>query len=1056
MPEEVKTYRLGQAARSFGVTTGMISEFLAKKGHKVVNDPNTKISGEEYAMAQKEFAASTAVKNEASGISIGKTSNENIIISSDSHTHKRQEEEEDSDFFNIKGNYSSTAQPTAKRSESRREPESISNKPTGLKVLGKIELDGHKKTPVAQPQSKVQVTEPVAVPKVETPPVKVAEPVVPEVVVATPPQIREPEVVKAPPVVAQVIEAPVKQEPVVVQEKPVAKVVPPVVETAKVEANPIKPEVNPVVAEIKPPVVAPKVVESAPPVEKEPEKEPTVELIKAEAEKLQGLKVLGKIELPLDGGRRKPQQSGPGQKPVASSDEKDKAKRKRKRIKNAPGKPVDQNAVNNNTGSNQQGGGQQNRPPNNQQGGNNNRPNNQQGGNNRPNNQQGNNNRPNNQNRHPQNRGGAPLPPKEELSEKDIQDAIKNTLARLSGNRNQKGPVKKQIKRGKRDAFNARMEADMQREQAEAQILRVTEFISANEMAALMDVSVNQIISKCLSYGMFVAINQRLDAEAITIIADEFGYTVEFISAEQETSLNVEVAEDEPEDLSGRAPIVTIMGHVDHGKTSLLDYIRKAKVVEGEAGGITQHIGAYDVTTKSGKRIAFLDTPGHEAFTAMRARGAKLTDVAIIVVAADDSVMPQTVEAINHAQVAGVKMVFAINKIDKPDAKPEKIKEALANMNILVEDWGGQYQSQDISAKKGIGIDELLEKVLLEAELLDLKANPDRNATGTVIEAFLDKGKGYVATVMVQNGTLKRGDIILAGAHQGRVKALMDHRGKVVKEAGPATPVQVLGLSGAPQAGDKFNVMDSEREAKEIATKREQILREQSIRATKRTTLTDIGRRIALGNFKQLNLVVKGDVDGSVEALSDALLKLSTEEVEVNIISKGVGQISESDVLLATASDAILIGFQVRPSPNARKVADREGVEIRFYTIIYNAINEVKDAMEGLLAPSIEEVVLGNAEVREVFKIAKVGTVAGCYVTEGHIKRNAKVRVLRDGIVVFGGEKGGEFAALKRFKDDVSEVKASYECGMSIKNFNDLKTGDIIEAFEEKEVKRKL
>jgi translation initiation factor IF-2 len=1053
MPEEVKTYRLGQAARSFGVTTGMLSEFLAKKGHKVVNDPNTKISGEEYAMAQKEFAASTAVKNEASGISIGKTSNENIIISSDSHTHKRQEEEEDSDFFNIKGNYSSTAQPSAKRHETRREPESISNKPAGLKVLGKIDLDAPKKNPVAQPQAKTQVTEPVAVPKVEIPPVVVAEPVVPEVKVVAPPQPKEPEVVRAPIVVAPEVEAPAKQEPVEVLQKPVAKEEPPVVEKAKVETVPVKPITTPVVAETKPPVVVPKVEAPIPVIEKENDKEPTVELIKAEAEKLQGLKVLGKIELPLDGGRRKPQ-SGPGQKPVASSDEKDKAKRKRKRIKNAPGKPVDQNAVNNNTGSNQQGGGQQNRP-NNQQGGNN-RPNNQQGGNNRPNNQQGGNNRPNNQNRGPQNRGGAPLPPKEELSEKDIQDAIKNTLARLSGNRNQKGPVKKQIKRGKRDAFNARMEADMQREQAEAQILRVTEFISANEMAALMDVSVNQIISKCLSYGMFVAINQRLDAEAITIIADEFGYTVEFISAEQETSLNVEVKEDVPEDLSNRAPIVTIMGHVDHGKTSLLDYIRKSKVVEGEAGGITQHIGAYDVMTKSGKRIAFLDTPGHEAFTAMRARGAKLTDVAIIVVAADDNIMPQTIEAINHAQVAGVPMVFAINKIDKPEAKPEKIKEALANRNILVEDWGGKYQSQDISAKKGIGIDELLEKVLLEAELLDLKANPDRNASGTVIEAFLDKGKGYVATVMVQNGTLKRGDIILAGAHQGRVKALMDHRGKIVKEAGPATPVQVLGLSGAPQAGDKFNVMDSEREAKEIATKREQILREQSIRATKRTTLTDLGRRIALGNFKQLNLIVKGDVDGSVEALSDALLKLSTEEVEINIISKGVGQISESDVLLATASDAILIGFQVRPSPNARKVADREGVEIRFYTIIYTAINEVKDAMEGLLAPTIEEVILGNAEVREVFKIAKIGTVAGCYVTEGQIKRNAKVRVLRDGIVVFGGEKGGEFAALKRFKDDVSEVKSGYECGMSIKNFNDLKIGDNIEAFEEKEVKRKL
>ncbi len=1113
----------------------MLSDFLAKKGHKVVNEPNTKISGEEYVMAEKEFAAATAIKKEASGISIGKTANETIVINSDNHSfHKKREEEEENEYINIKGNFS--PQTPVKRDEprvERKEPETISNKPSGLKVIGTIDLNA-KRTPAVQ-QPKVVAGE-ASVPKeIEIGVVVATE----EKPLNAPLVHQEPEVVVVPPVAPQqpvvakvlVEEKTLKSEPVEAEVKVEAKENAPLVEKEPVLVE-TKPEVqrppNPqrgnqnrnqehqrnqeqpprkdfqakkspsqqVPLRDKPELLVPPVktasVVPTPPLEvKEVEKEPEMELIKAEAGKLQGLTVLGKIELPLEGGRRKPQ--APGAKPVVSSDEKDKAKRKRKRIKNAPGKPVDQNAVTNNNGqqgnnnqnrpNNQQGNNNQNRP-NNQQGNNNqNRPANQQGNNNqnRPPNQQGNNNqnrppynqqggnrngqggnnqnRPNNQNRGPmpQNRVGTAPVVKEEITDKDIQDAIKNTLARLSGNRNQKGPVKKQIKRGRRDANNARMEADMLREQEESKILRVTEFISANDLATLMDVSVNLIISKCLSFGMFVAINQRLDAEIITIIADEFGFSVEFISAEQETALNIAQKEDAPEDLVSRAPIVTIMGHVDHGKTSLLDYIRKAKVVEGEAGGITQHIGAYDVMTKSGKRIAFLDTPGHEAFTAMRARGAKLTDVAIIVVAADDSVMPQTIEAINHAQVANVPMVFAINKVDKSDARPEKIKETLAGMNILVEDWGGKFQSEDISAKKGIGIDELLEKVLLEAELLDLKANPNKNANGTVVEAFLDKGKGYVATIMVQNGTLRKGDIILAGAHQGRVKALMDHRGKVVKEAGPATPVQVLGLSGAPQAGDKFNVMDTEREAKEIATKREQILREQSIRATKRTTLTDIGRRIALGNFKQLNLIVKGDVDGSVEALSDSLLKLSTEEVEVNIITKGVGQISESDVLLATASDAIVVGFQVRPSSNARKLADREGVEIRLYSIIYNVINEVKDAMEGLLAPTIEEVILGNAEVREVFKIAKIGTVAGCYVTEGVIKRNAKVRVVRDGIVVFGGEKGpGEIAALKRYKDDVSEVKSSYECGLSVKNFNDIRLGDIIETFEEKEVKRKL
>ena len=591
-----------------------------------------------------------------------------------------------------------------------------------------------------------------------------------------------------------------------------------------------------------------------------------------------------------------------------------------------------------------------------------------------------------------------------------------------------------------------------EQEELEAKILKVTEFVSANDLASLMDVNINEVISVCLNLGMFVSINQRLDAEAITVIADEFGYDVQFISAEDETEAGIDVEEDEPDDLQPRAPIVTIMGHVDHGKTSLLDYIRRAKVAAGEAGGITQHIGAYSVKTADDRMITFLDTPGHEAFTAMRARGAKVTDVVIIVIAADDSVMPQTREAINHAQVAGVPIVFAFSKVDKPGADTEKIRNELATMNLLVEEWGGKYQAQEISSKSGMGVDELLEKVLLEAELLELKANPERRALGTVIEASLDKGRGYVSTVLVENGTLMQGDIMLVGAHYGRIRAMTDDRGERIKEAGPSTPVQILGLPGAPQAGDKFNVMETDREAREIANKREQLLREQTLRTRKHITLEEIGRRKAIGTFKELNVIVKGDVDGSVEALSDSLLQLSTEEVQVNIIHKAVGQISESDVLLASASDAVIVGFQVRPSSSARRLADQEQIEIRLYSIIYDAINEVRDAMEGLLAPSVEEIIVGNIEVRDVFKISKVGTVAGCYVTEGNIKRNNKIRIIRDFIVVHTGE----ISALKRFKEDVSEVKFGYECGLSIRNFNDIEVGDVIESFELKEVKRTL
>jgi translation initiation factor IF-2 len=581
-------------------------------------------------------------------------------------------------------------------------------------------------------------------------------------------------------------------------------------------------------------------------------------------------------------------------------------------------------------------------------------------------------------------------------------------------------------------------------------VLKITEFVTVNDLATMMDVPVVDVISTCIAIGQMVSINQRLDAETINFVADEFGFKTEYVGAEVLEAIQEE--EDDEEDLVPRPPIITVMGHVDHGKTSLLDYIRNSNVIAGEAGGITQHIGAYNVTLKDGRKMTFLDTPGHEAFTAMRARGAKITDIAIIIVAADDSVMPQTVEAINHASAAGVPMVFAINKIDKPAADPEKIKQELANMNYLVEEWGGKYQSQDISAKKGIHVKELLEKVLLEAEMLELKANPSRRAVGSIIESTLEKGRGYVATVLVENGTLRVGDNIVAGVNHGRIKAMFNERGQRVESAGPAEPVLILGLNGAPQAGDNFNVLDSEQEAREIATKREQLQREQGLRTSKILTLAEIGRRIAVGNFKELNLIVKGDVDGSIEALSDSLIGLSTEQIQVNVIHKAVGQISESDVTLASASDAIIVGFQVRPSMAARKMAERDGVDIRLYSIIYDAIEEIKSAMEGMLSPEIKEEVTATAEVREVFRITKAGTVAGCMVKEGKIKRGTKIRLIRDGIVVFTGE----LSSLKRFKEDVKEVASGYECGLSINNYNDIKVGDLIEAYEEIEVKQTL
>ncbi len=764
---------------------------------------------------------------------------------------------------------------------------------------------------------------------------------------------------------------------------------------------------------------------------------------------MRGLRVIGKIELPSDKFKKKD--------PVASSSDTaadKKRRRKRKRIRDGVAAPGDARPATPAAGAGTPAAPgakpkEANVPPAGNRTGN--RPasgapgapstsggstGSTGGGNNAKGGARGSNNR----------RGGK----REEVSDKEVSDNIRATMARMGGGGNNAKAGGRG--RGLRRRDRADQNDPNAHEDEETKVLRVTEFVSANDLASLMDVTVQEVISVCMSMGMFVSINQRLDAEAITFITDEFGFEVAFISAEEEVHNDVVEEVDSEESLIERAPIVTIMGHVDHGKTSLLDYIRKENVASGEAGGITQHIGAYSVKTKVGKQVTFLDTPGHEAFTAMRARGAKITDVVIIVIAADDSIMPQTREAINHAQVAGVPIVFAFSKVDKPGANTEKIREELANMNLLVEEWGGKYQTQEISSKTGLGIDELLEKVLLEAELLELKANPNRRANGTVVEASLDKGRGYVTTLLVETGTLKVGDVVLAGAHFGKVKAMTDYLGRKLKTAGPSMPVQLLGLNGAPQAGDRFNVFENERDARDIAVKREQIQREQTIRTRKHITLEEIGRRKAIGSFRELNLIVKGDVDGSVEALSDSLLQLSTSEVQVNIIHKGVGQISESDVNLAIASDAIVIGFQVRPSANAKKMAEQDQIEIRHYSVIYSAIDEIKDAMTGMLAPTIEEVITGNIEIREVFKISRIGTIAGCYVTDGFVKRSNKIRVIRDGIVLLTGE----IDSLKRYKDDVQEVRNGYECGLSIKNFNDIEVGDIIESFELREVKRSL
>ncbi len=1036
---EATPKRLLQAAKDLNIGIDRAVEALSRKGIAIENKPTTKLTGEQVSLLEKEFAASAQDKQEA-----------------ERHTQARRQSELNAQAQAAAAKPAPVAAPmpvakpvpapasvaaaaavapapapVAAPAPATAAPATAPVVPTlqvaaqpaifseapkapGLKVLGKIDLDSKGRVIPARPATPA----PAAAAPAPTP----APAPRPAPVAAAP-------VAPSPVAEAKPTPAPAPSTPAPAASAPAATPIPAPSTPAPVAAP----------APVAPAAAATPVAPAIPDAPDAPAAEEGT--ITAKADQLKGLTVLGKIQLPVDSSRRGP--GGRGPRPVASSDVRKSGvgtnnQKKRQRLP-APGQPGGGNSTGTGTG---QGGGYQGNRPSGGPGGN--RPSGPSQGANRPG---PGGNRPGQGNNRPAT-PQVPLTP--EQNDKQIQEQIKATLAKLSGGKTNAAANRAKYRRDKRGMAAEEREALRAQNELDAKTLKLTEFISANDLASLMDVNVNEVIKVCLGMGMFVSINQRLDAEAITVIADEFGYDVEFLSAEEDEE-PIDLS-DAPEDLLPRAPIVTIMGHVDHGKTSLLDYIREASVAKGEAGGITQHIGAYEVKTKSGNPITFLDTPGHEAFTAMRARGAKVTDIAIIVIAADDSVMPQTREAINHAQAAGVPIIIALNKVDKPTANPEKIREELSQMNILVEEWGGKYQSQEVSAKSGIGVDDLLEKVLLEAELLDLQANPNRNAVGTVIEAELDKGRGYVTTVLVQTGTLNVGDIVLAGPHYGRVKAMTDYRGKKKKLAGPATPVQVLGLTGAPQAGDRIQVMETEREARELASQRQQLAREQSIRTKKHITLDEIGRRLAIGSFKELNILVKGDVDGSVEALSDSLLKLSTPEVKVNILSKGVGAISESDVLLASASDAIIIGFQVRPSQSARRLAEQEQIDVRLYSIIYNAINEVKDAMEGMLAPTVHEIVVANAEVRQVFNITKVGTIAGCMVTDGSFTRKTRVRVVRNGIVQYTGE----IQDLKRFKDDVSEVRQGYECGISVKNFNDLQEGDNIEGFEEQEIKRKL
>ncbi len=937
--------RLSKVARELNVGISTIVEFLETKGVTIDAKPNTKLDAEVYDIVSQEFASDKGAKEESKNVSMPTNDRESVSIESSKAdvegTPAAESDDESILIKNIPADEVAEA-PTAEPVEEEKEPNEVEILPADnaddgkVKVLGKIDLSSmNLKTRPDKNSKKEQEAEAKAE--------KAAK------------AVQEKEKKEADKEASKAAEAKKKEE-----EDAAAKLSAEEAEKKRLADK-----------------------EAAKPQE-----------IKTDVGKLEGIKVLGKIELPKE------------KKPVASSSqnkETQKPKRKRKRIAPAGGggvvRPV-KGGGGGTGGSNRRGG------------------------------------------------PGQKKAPDVELTDKQIQEQIKETLARLTGGGGKSKGSK--YRRQKRDA--AADVAQQEAEEAELQksILKVTEFVTANELASMMDVNVNEVISACMSLGLFVSINQRLDAETLTIVAEEFGFELEFIKADSQE--DVEEIEDNPEDLVERYPIVTVMGHVDHGKTSLLDYIREANVIAGEAGGITQHIGAYNVGLKNGKRITFLDTPGHEAFTAMRARGAQVTDVVIVVIAADDNVMPQTKEAINHAQAAGVPIIFAFNKVDRDAANTDNLRSELSQMDILVEEWGGKFQSQEVSAKTGQGVEELLEKVLLEAEILELQANHNKNAKGAVIESELDKGRGYVSTLLVQSGTMKVGDVILAGPHSGRVKAMFNERGQEVKVAGPSIPVSVLGLSGAPSAGDTFNIMSDEREARVIATKRLQLQREQGTRVKKHITLDEIGRRIAIGDFQELNVIVKGDVDGSIEALSDSLLKLSTEQIQVNIIHKSVGAISESDIMLAAASDAIVIGFQVRPSVSARKVAEAEEIDIRLYSIIYDAIEELKSAMEGMLKAKIEEKVTATIEIRETFKISKVGTIAGCMVTDGKVHRNNKIRVIRDGIVVFTGMLG----SLKRFKDDVKEVARGYECGLNIDKFNDIKEGDIIEAYEEVEVAQKL
>mgnify|MGYP002569445733 FL=1 len=1002
------TIRLNKVTRDLNVGITTVVEFLQKKGYTIEASPNAKITEEQYAVLVKEFST-----------------DKNLKIESEKFSQERQNKDRNKASISIEG------------FESKKEKEEVvktvipEEARPKLKQVGKIDLDNLNKKTASK------VVEPAA-----------------KVIEQTP---------KAEPVVEKVVERKETPQPQKETPKPV------VVEEKKPESTP-QPAPAPVLEEKKEPKIE-KTEEKTPQVkemEKEtPEAAPVQEKEEDDVFKIRPtefkskINVVGQIDLAALNQSTRPKKKSKEEK-RKEREEKDKQRQEqRKLMKDAIIKEIrkgddkiSKNLVNddaakkkkrnrinkervdiNAAGTTNVGGASNN----NQRNDNANRPN------------RNNNSKPNSNN----NQGGGKFNKdrfkkpvvKAEVSDEDVAKQVKETLARLTNKTKNKAA---KYRKEKRENVQNRLMEQEEMEQEDSKILKLTEFVTANELASMMDIPVTQVIATCMSIGIMVSINQRLDAETINLVAEEFGYKTEYVSAEVAQAITEE--EDNEEDLQPRAPIVTVMGHVDHGKTSLLDYIRKANVIAGEAGGITQHIGAYNVKLEDGRHITFLDTPGHEAFTAMRARGAKVTDIAIIIVAADDNVMPQTKEAINHAMAAGVPIVFAINKVDKPHANPDKIKEELAAMNFLVEEWGGKYQSQDISAKKGTGVHDLLEKVLLEAEMLDLKANPDRKATGSIIESSLDKGRGYVATMLVANGTLKMGDIVLAGTSYGKVKAMFNERNQRIKEAGPSEPVLILGLNGAPAAGDTFHVIDTEQEARDIANKREQLQREQGLRTQKLLTLDEVGRRLALGDFHELNVIVKGDVDGSVEALSDSLIKLSTEQVQVNVIHKGVGQISESDVTLAAASDAIIVGFQVRPSSSAGKLAEQEGVDIRKYSVIYDAIEEVKAAMEGMLAPTLKEQITATIEVREVFNITKVGLVAGAMVKTGKVKRYDKARLIRDGIVVFTGA----INALKRFKDDVKEVGTNFECGISLTNCNDIKVGDIIEAYEEVEVKQTL